>query len=150
VNTFPSMINPEDPNLKAELDELSQVARCGRFMLAGWGKAAEETERAREYFSAADSFVAQFSEDFKEKARSWRALATKPELPEEARKHRVLAENAVQEKDLDRALAEYEAALKSYPFWPEGQFNAAMLCGEKKFYAKAIRYMQHYLDLLPD
>jgi tetratricopeptide (TPR) repeat protein len=89
-------------------------------------------------------------EDFREKARSWRDLPTKPELPEEARRHRVLAENALLEKDLDRALAEYEAGLESYPLWPQGQFDAALLCEQKKLYSKAVGYMKRYLELAPD
>jgi len=47
-------------------------------------------------------------------------------------------------------LGEYEVGLKMYPLWPEGQFNAALLCEEKKLYAKAIGYMKRYLELAPD
>jgi hypothetical protein len=92
-------------------------------------------------------------EEFKPKAAEWRQLAVKPELPEEAHRHQVLAENAYQSKDIGKAIAEYEAALRAYPLWPEGHYNLAMLAGEiggRPGYDLAIFHMKSYLELLPE
>jgi len=87
---------------------------------------------------------------FPEKAAAWRALPSKPPIPEAARQHRLLAESAISEKDLDSAISEYEEGLALYPVWPEGHFNAALLSAELGYFAMAIRHMQAYLDLVPD
>lgn len=89
-------------------------------------------------------------QQFKQQADQWRALAVKPAMPEDARVHKVLAENAVEEKNFDKATNEYEAALKIFPTWPEGQFNAALLSGQAQDYSEAILHMQCYLELVPD
>ena len=65
--------------------------------------------------------------DFLQKAAAWRAMPTKPPIPEEVRQHRVVAEHYVQLKDFDNALQEYEAGLAVDPMWPEGHFNAGLL-----------------------
>lgn len=88
--------------------------------------------------------------DFRQKAADWRALPTKPAISEEVRRHRILAENAVKEKQFAAAIEEYEAGLAIDPFWPEGHFNSALLAAEMEFYSEAIRHMQAYLELVPD
>jgi hypothetical protein len=40
------------------------------------------------------------------------------------------AENAYQAKDISKTIAEYDAALRAYPMWPEGHYNLATLAGE--------------------
>lgn len=62
----------------------------------------------------------------------------------------MLAENAVQEKDAVKAIAEYTAALTIYPTWLEGQFNLALLCVDTGDYNAAVGHMQAYLELMPD
>jgi hypothetical protein len=89
-------------------------------------------------------------EKFKAEAAAWRALAVKPSMPDHAREHKVLAENAVREKNLTRARDEYEAALQIFPTWPEGQFNLALICGEAVDYGCAVEHMGNYLELVPD
>lgn len=93
---------------------------------------------------------AQGPEQFKSQAAQWRAANPKPTMPESAHEHQVLAENAIQEKNISKAIDEYEAALAIFPAWPEGQFNVALLCGETDDYASAVEHMQHYLELVPD
>jgi len=88
--------------------------------------------------------------EFQQKAAEWRALAVKPSITEDVRKHRLLAENAVNEKQFDNAVEEYEAGLKISPVWPEGHFNAALLCAELEYYSEAIHHMQAYLELVPE
>jgi len=97
--------------------------------------------------------MASALEDFKPKAAAWRQLAVKPEMPEEAHRHQVLAENAFQAKDIGKAIAEYEAALRVFPYWPEGDYNLAMLASEiggRPGYNIAVYQMKLYLELMPD
>ena len=88
--------------------------------------------------------------EFKRQAGDWQALPVKPPMPESAREHKVLAENAFQEKNLGKAIDEYENALQIFPTWPEGQFNVALICGETGDYDCAVEHMQDYLELVPD
>jgi tetratricopeptide (TPR) repeat protein len=88
--------------------------------------------------------------EFQPKASAWRALPVKPAISEEVRQHRLLAEHAVAEKQFDDAVEEYEAGLEINPTWPEGHFNAALLCAELRYYSEAIHHMRAYLELAPD
>ena len=88
--------------------------------------------------------------DFLQQAAKWRALASKPPIPEEVRKQNVLAENAVKEKLLAKAMIHYETGLKLYPTWPQGWFNSALIAAELGAYADATKYMSAYLELVPD
>jgi tetratricopeptide (TPR) repeat protein len=117
----------KDEKLKAGLDFLAAIAR---------DQAKAEMD-------------AQF-EHFKPQAKAWREAAAKPGMPESAREHQVLAEYAFKEKDTDKAIKQYSAALDIFPTWPEGQFNLATLAGEKKFYEMAILHMKEYLELVPE
>lgn len=92
----------------------------------------------------------ELQQEFTQKAAEWRALVVKPAMPEDARVHKVLAENAVQEHNSGKAMEEYAAALAIFPSWPEGQFNLALLCGESGDYAEAVWHMKAYLELVPD
>jgi tetratricopeptide (TPR) repeat protein len=107
----------------------------------GWLASHADDERARE-----QAAVAQF----KQQKETWRTATPRPQMPEGARQHKVLAENAVQEKNSDKAIDEYEAALQIFPTWPEGQFNVALICGETGDYDCAVEHMQDYLELVPD
>jgi tetratricopeptide (TPR) repeat protein len=85
-----------------------------------------------------------------QKLAAWRTAGARVDLPEEAVRHRVLAEAAFQEKDFGKAASAYEEALVVYPTWPEGQFNAALMLGELHRYADAVVHMKAYLELTPD
>jgi hypothetical protein len=92
---------------------------------------SDEAYRDQHRFQAALIFLARTTqeemeakaaanlEEFKPKAAAWRQLAVKPEMPEEAHRHQVLAENAFQAKDVGKAISEYRAALHVFPYWPE-------------------------------
>ncbi len=88
--------------------------------------------------------------EFRQRAAAWRTLTVKPPIPEEVRAQRLLAENAVKEKQFEKALDHYEAGLEILPTWPQGQFNAALVAAELKYYADAVEHMQAYLELVPD
>jgi hypothetical protein len=118
-------------------------------------KEAERFSAALEYLAprAHDKFVEKYVqqlEGFEPQAKTWREAVTKPNMPEAAREHQVLAEYAFKEKDTDKAIQEYISALDVFPTWPEGQFNLATLAGEKKYYELAVLHMKEYLELVPD
>jgi tetratricopeptide (TPR) repeat protein len=85
-----------------------------------------------------------------EAATAWQKAPVKPAMPEAAHEHQVLAANAYQEKNFNKAIEEYELALAIFPTWPEGQNNVAFLCGETGEYDCAIEHAQDYLLLLPN
>ena len=87
---------------------------------------------------------------FTQQAAAWRALPAKPPIPEKVRAQRLLAENALQEKQLAEALNHYETGLEIYPTWPQGWFNASMIAAELGLYADAVEHMQAYLELVPE
>lgn len=88
--------------------------------------------------------------NFQEKAKTWRALQVKPGLPEEVRRFRLLAEDALNNKEFEKAIEYYEQGLEIEPLWPQGQYNTALLYGELKDYYSAETHMKRYLELVPD
>ena len=97
-----------------------------------------------------DGILAANFEKFKLTCQSWHSLQEKPPMPEEAQRHKTLAENAARERDLDKATDEYMDALKIYPCWPEGQYNVASILGDTGWYTGAIAHMKYYLELVPN
>lgn len=95
--------------------------------------------------SEASSFA-----DFQVKAKAWRASKTKPELPPDVRRFRVLAEDAIKHQEFEKAVQYYEQGLEIEPLWPQGQYNAALLYGEMKEYRDAELHMKRYLELVPE
>ena len=83
-------------------------------------------------------------------AKAWRENPAKPPLSAEADSHRILAENALQEKNLDSAIEHYESGIEIQPMWPEGWFNLGMLYAEQNDFVFAADRMRHYLELLPN
>ena len=88
--------------------------------------------------------------DFQQKAAAWRALNPKPPVSDEVTKKRLLAEDAVEQKNFDAAAGYYRAGVTLDPTWAPGWFNAALINAELKNYADAAFDMKHYLILVPD
>lgn len=88
--------------------------------------------------------------DFAASAKVWLATTPKPEMSDDARAYRLLAEDAFKRKDFSAALDAYGDALNLYSMWPEGHFNAALLAAEIQDYDLAARHMHRYLVLAPD
>jgi len=110
-----------------------------------------------ETFAAGFNVLRAFARDpdaplrtFTQRAAAWRALATKPPIPEEVRVKRMMAEDAFKSNKPDEALHYYEAGVQLYPTWPEGNFNAALIAGDLGYFDAAIEHMQAYLELVPD
>lgn len=80
----------------------------------------------------------------------YRAANPKPQLPEEARKFKVQAEFAVQNKEFEKAAELYGRALEIAPWWPAGHFDRALILGETEKYYDAMREMKRYLLLMPN
>lgn len=93
--------------------------------------------------------TAPFAE-FRKMASTWRALPVKPPLPEQAQQFRVLAEDALRNKDLDKTADYYDQGLAIAPLWPQAHFNLALLYGELETYSLAVLHMKRYLELVPD
>jgi hypothetical protein len=99
------------------------------------------------------SFHGESEDDFvtfSAAAKAWRENPAKPPLSPEADRHNILAENAIQEKDIDSAIEHYESAVEVQPMWPAFWFNLGMLYASKNDFAQAADRMKHYLELAPD
>jgi tetratricopeptide (TPR) repeat protein len=84
-------------------------------------------------------------------AKAWREKPdSRPKPPEGWERYRILAEQRIREKEFVAALENYEAGLESFPTWPEGWFNAALLYAELGEYGYAANRMRRYLELTPD
>jgi hypothetical protein len=87
---------------------------------------------------------------FSAAAKAWRENPVKPPLSPVADRERILAENAIKERNLDSAVEHYENGLEAQPMWPAGWFNLALIYAEQNNYADATDRMKHYLELAPD
>ncbi len=87
---------------------------------------------------------------WKEAVQHYREAPVKPALPENARRFKVQAEAAFEQKEFVESAAFYREALKIAPWWPEGHFNRALLLAETGRYRDAIGEMRKYLSLVPD
>jgi hypothetical protein len=87
---------------------------------------------------------------FAERTAAWRAMSTKPALSDEVIKKRLLAEDAIEHKNLRAAVNYYDAGVALDPTWAQGWYNAALLSAEQQNYFDAAVQMKHYLILLPD
>jgi len=113
--------------------------------LNGMKKESEELKKAAKRREAEkDNEVS-----FQAALNSYRTAKVKPQLPEDARKFKVQAEDAVREKAFAEAVDLYGQAIKIAPWWPEGHFNRALVLGETKEYEIAIIEMKRYLALVP-
>lgn len=81
---------------------------------------------------------------------NYRSATEKLVFPEEARRFKVQAEAAVNEKRFDDAQDGYREALEIAPWWPEGHFNRALVLAELNEFPTAEVEMQRYLALVPD
>jgi hypothetical protein len=87
---------------------------------------------------------------FAQKITPWRAMANKPALSDEVIKKRLLAEDAIEHKNLKAAVGYYDAGVVLDPTWAQGWYNAALLYAEQQDYLDAAARMKHYLILLPE
>lgn len=96
------------------------------------------------------AWLARKEQDFAKTAQDYRNANPKPVLPEEVLRFNVIALSAVREKHFLDAAQSYEQALAIAPWWPEGQFNAALMWAQVGFLHPAVDHMKKYLLLVPD
>jgi tetratricopeptide (TPR) repeat protein len=118
--------------------ELAQNAADALNALICRAKGADAEKRAADFAA------------FQKQAASWHSQSPKSPLPGEADRQRILAEAAIKEKNFGKALEHYKAGLAAESLWPEGQFNAGILCGELEEYEEAADHFHRYLELVPD
>jgi hypothetical protein len=121
------------------------------------GRCPEDCVQAAKNFAAALNRLHVLANDngaawdqFRQQAAAWRALPTRPALPDAVRIQRIAAEDAIKNSHPDAAMNYYEAGLALYPTWPEGHFNAALIAAELGDYTDAVEHMQSYLELVPN
>ncbi len=119
------------------MDQYKRILDCV-YAIRYWRSAKGQAEKA-----------AAFTQ-FQESARAWRALPVKAGLPQAVERFRIVAENAVREKELGKAANYYEQGVAIMPLWPEGWYNAALIYAEEQCYAQAALDMKRYLELCPD
>jgi tetratricopeptide (TPR) repeat protein len=139
------------------LNWLSRYVHVGRDRDLYWKK----PEDAKQFARAVNAIAYQLSperlsedevpfEQFRSRLRAWRAQGAKPVAPDDIRRSQAVAEDAFNNKDFDKAILAYEEGLEIFPFWPDGHFNAALLCGESEMYGRAVAHAKRYLELEPD
>jgi tetratricopeptide (TPR) repeat protein len=77
-------------------------------------------------------------------------MPTPPELSDEARRRVVRGELLLKEGMLDRALVEFNEALRIAPYVPKLYYNTALINGQLKQYDQANRLMRLYLQAAPE
>jgi tetratricopeptide (TPR) repeat protein len=136
--------------LKRDADQAAaQAAQAARDAARAEARAAAQASAK----AAADlaQATAQYEQrNFEAALRTYRAAATKPELPEQARRYKVQAEAAIRDKDFNGAATLFRSALMIAPWWPEGHFNLALVLGETGGHAAAVVEMKRYLALVPN
>jgi len=127
------------------------------------------SDEAREGFSAALNHLAEAAhagricdctrdlshtraelDAFAQNTAAWRAMSPKPILSDEVTKKRLMAEDAIEHKNLRAAVGYYDAGVALDPTWAQGWYNAALLYAEQQDYFDAAAHMKHYLILMPD
>ena len=81
---------------------------------------------------------------------AYRSLAVKPALPDDARKHRIEAEDAENRRDAAGAVKAYFAAVASAPWWADGVRSLALAEARAGDYQSATYWAHCYLALAPD
>jgi tetratricopeptide (TPR) repeat protein len=86
---------------------------------------------------------------FEQVARVYREAATKPALPEDARRFKVQADGAIRDSNFVAAVGLFDEALEVAPWWPTGYFNRALVLGETENYKLAMSSMKRWIALEP-
>ena len=137
--------------------DLSKSLDEGWFRNTVSGGSQEECVQAAKNFAAALNRLHVLANDngaawdqFRQQAAAWRALATRPPLPDAVRIQRIAAEDALKNNNPTAAMDYYEAGLAQYPTWPEGHFNAALIAAQLNDFTDAAEHMKSYLELTPN
>lgn len=88
--------------------------------------------------------------DFEQKTAAWRAQSPKPAVSDEVYKDRLLAEDALKNRNLAAAANYYEAGVAAEPTWDQGWYDVALVYEQLEDYFDAAQCMKHYVILRPD
>lgn len=102
------------------------------------------------FMICAPAFADSANDPFQDVVTKYQSANPKPEFTEEARKYKVQAEFAEQEKRTDQAVELYGKALAIAPWWAEGHYKLALVLAETKQYRNAMIEMKRFLLLAPD
>ncbi len=129
------------PSIQGHLEAAKKLEAEGKYAdaLPEYGQALKFAASDKE---AAALRAAMFTDASK--------MPTPPELPEEARVHVVRGEALIKDGDLPSAVKEFNEAIRLAPYMPKLYYNAALLNGQIKNYAEAMRLMNIYLQGAPD
>lgn len=130
--TIAAQVNPNGTLHHTEHQDLAY-----RSFRAPWPKPCEAGAHAADW------------EAFKTKANAYRDAKDKPALSDEVRQFAVMGLDAVNAKNFDEALNQFESGLVLDPLWPNGHFNASMIYAQTGDYETAIYHMKAYLELTP-
>jgi tetratricopeptide (TPR) repeat protein len=83
-------------------------------------------------------------------AKAYRSLAAKPKPGDAARDFAQQANQAAEQGRLADAAKLYAQALTGAPWWPQANYNAAMILAQLGVFHMAISDMSRYLALVPD
>jgi len=129
------------PMVDAHLTKAQQLDAQGKY-----------AESLPEYAQAL-SFAANEQEASSLRAAMFAAsgkMPTPPEMPDDAHRHVVRGELLLNQGMMDRALAEFNEALRIAPYMPKMYYNTALIYGELKQYDQAVRQMHLYLTAAPE
>ena len=82
--------------------------------------------------------------------QTWLGGKTTAPVPEEARQHALLSQDAASRNDMDKALDESDKAIDAAPCWAQGRYQSALLEAQVGYYPVAVQNMKKYLLLDPD
>jgi tetratricopeptide (TPR) repeat protein len=113
-------------------------------VMAAFQRWKMSTQEERDAFFAQEARAAGATLEVSARTRTAPAA-----IPEEVRRHRVIADAAIREKRFVDAANAYEDALEIAPGWAQGHFNAALVLAEIYYYRDAVNHMKKYLALAP-
>ena len=112
---------------KQALIAAQEAASNGR-----WPEAFQQYERARTWVTGeTEKDRTDITTILEGLRRVYAKLATKPDLPEAARRFGVQAVSVAEQKQYGEAVVLYEKALGVAPWWPDGHFNSALLLADR-------------------
>jgi tetratricopeptide (TPR) repeat protein len=124
-------------NPNGTLHRTEHISLAYKSQRAPWPKPCEAAKRAAGW------------DAFKAKANAFRDAKDKPALSDEVRQYGMLGVDAVNAKNFDDALNQFESGLALEPLWPNGHYNAAMVYAQTGDYENAVYHMKAYLELIP-
>ena len=97
-----------------------------------------------------DGMLAERYQKFLGLCGSYLSSKTTAPVPEEARQHQLLAQDALSRNDTDKALDESDKVVDAAPCWAQGRYQAALAEAQVGYYPVAVQNMKKYLQLYPD